>query len=200
MTLWTAARQASLSFTVSQSLLKLMCVELVLPPNHLILCRPLLLLPSIFANIRVFSSGLVLHIKWTKYWSFSFSISYPRNIQSWFPLGLTGLISLQSKVLSRVFSSSTIWKHQFFGTLPSWPQLNLKYSAIPSLRVSYVTIVPDFFDSHGKQFPWPELKKFTSSCWCLICDRHWKIIVCMGRPVTPSVNLLCNKMLNGMWV
>ena len=192
MTPWTAAHQASLSFTVSRSLLKLMCIDLVLPSNQLILCRPLLLLPSIFASIRVFPNELVLHIKWTEYWSFSFSISYSKEY--------SGLISLQSKVLSRVFSSTTIWKHQFFGTQPSWPQLNLKYSAVPSLRVSYATVVPDFFDSHGKQCPWPELKKFTSSCWCLICDRHWKIIVCMGRPVTSNANLLCNKMLNGIWV
>ena len=75
MTPWTAARQASLSFTISQSLLKLMSIESVMPSNHLILCRPLLLLPSILPSIRVFSSKSVLHIGWPKYWSFSFSIS-----------------------------------------------------------------------------------------------------------------------------
>ena len=68
--------QASLSFTMSQSLLKLMSIESVMPSNHLILCRPLLLLPSIFPNIRIFSSESVLHIRWPKYWSFSFSISH----------------------------------------------------------------------------------------------------------------------------
>ena len=72
---WPSAHQASLSFTISRSLLKLMSVELVMPPNHLILCHPLLLLPSIFPSIRVFSSELALHIKWPKYWSFSFRIS-----------------------------------------------------------------------------------------------------------------------------
>ena len=72
---WTAARQASLSFTISQSLLKLMSTESVMPSNHLILCRPLLLWPSIFPSIRVFSSELALHIRWPKYWSFSFNIS-----------------------------------------------------------------------------------------------------------------------------
>ena len=77
-TAWTAARQASLSFTVSQSLPKLMSIESVMPSNHLILCRPLLLLPSIFPSIRVFSKESGLHIKWPKYWSFSFSIS-PSN-------------------------------------------------------------------------------------------------------------------------
>ena len=72
---WTAAHQASLSITSSQSLLKLMSVELVIPSNHLILCCPLLLLPSIFPSIRVFSNESVLRIRWPKYWSFSFSIS-----------------------------------------------------------------------------------------------------------------------------
>ena len=72
---WTAARQASLSFTISQNLLKLISVESVMPSNHLILCHPLLLLPSIFFCIRVFSNELVLHIGWPKYWSFSISIS-----------------------------------------------------------------------------------------------------------------------------
>ena len=71
---WTAARQASLSITNSWSLLKLMSIELVMPSNHLNLCRPPLLLPSIFPSIRVFSNESVLHIRWPKYWSFSFSI------------------------------------------------------------------------------------------------------------------------------
>ena len=75
---WTVAHQASLSFTISQSLLKLVAIELVMPFNHLILCCPLLLLPSIFPSIRVFSSESTLHISWPKYWSFSFSIS-PSN-------------------------------------------------------------------------------------------------------------------------
>ena len=72
---WTAAHQASLSITNSQSLLKLMSIELVMPSNHLILCRPLRRLPSIFPSLRVFSNESVLHIKWPKHWSFSFSIS-----------------------------------------------------------------------------------------------------------------------------
>ena len=75
---WIAARQASLSITISRSLLKLLSIELVMPSNHLILCRPLLLSPSIFPSIRVLSNDLVLHIRWPKYWSFSFSIN-PSN-------------------------------------------------------------------------------------------------------------------------
>ena len=74
MTPWTAARQASLSITNSQSLLKFMSIELVMPSNHLILCCPLLLLPSIFPSIRVFSNKSIFHIRWPKYWSFSFNI------------------------------------------------------------------------------------------------------------------------------
>ena len=78
VTPWTAARQASLSFTISRSLLKLMSIKPVMPSNHLILCHPLLLLPSIFPRIRVFSNKSALCIRWPKYWSFSFSIS-PSN-------------------------------------------------------------------------------------------------------------------------
>ena len=78
VTPWTAAHQASLSTTNSWSLLKYMSIELVMPSNHLILCRPLFLPPSIFPSIRVFSNESVLHIRWPKYWSFSFTIS-PSN-------------------------------------------------------------------------------------------------------------------------
>ena len=78
VTLWTAAHQASLSFTVSQSLLKLTSIEPTMPSNHLILCCPLLLLPPVFPSTRVFSKESALHIRWTKYWNFSFSTS-PSN-------------------------------------------------------------------------------------------------------------------------
>ena len=110
VTPWTAACQASLAFTVSWSLLKLTSIELVMPSNHLILSCPHLL-PSIFPSIKVFSNESALRIRWPKYWSFSLKAVHPMNIQGWFPLGLTGLIFLQSKGLSRVFSSTTIWRH-----------------------------------------------------------------------------------------
>ena len=113
-TAWTAACQASLSITKSQSLLKLMSIESVMPSNHLILCHPRLLLPSIFPSIRVFSNESVLRIRWPKYWSFSIS---PSNEYSGL---ISGWISLQSKGLSRVFSNTTVQEHQFFG-----PQLSL---------------------------------------------------------------------------
>ena len=111
---WTAAHQASLPITNSQSLLKLMSIKSMMPSNHLILGCPLLLLPSIMPCMRVFSNESTLHIRWPKYWSFSFSPS--KNIQDWSPLGWIGWISLQSKGLSRVFSDITVQKHQFFST------------------------------------------------------------------------------------
>ena len=114
VTPWTAAHQASLSFIISQSLLKLLSIESVIPSNHLILCRPLLLLPSVFPSIRVFSSESALHIRWPKYGSFSFSISPSHEYLCWFPLRLAGWISLLSRGLSSVFSSTTVWKHQCF--------------------------------------------------------------------------------------
>ena len=91
---WTVAHQASLSFTISWSLLILMSIKTVMPSNHLILCSPLLLLHSIFPSIRVFSNELALHTRWPKYWCFSFSISPSYDIQGWFPLGWNGWISL----------------------------------------------------------------------------------------------------------
>ena len=107
-----AACQISLSITNFWSLLKLMSIKLVMSSNHLILCRPLLFLPSIFPSIRVFSNESVLCIRWPKYWSFSISPS--NEYSGWFPWGLTGLISLQSEGLSRVFSNTTVQNHQFF--------------------------------------------------------------------------------------
>ena len=112
---WTAARQASLSITNSRSLLKLMSIESVMPSNHLILCRPLLLLPSILPSIRVFSNESALPIRWPEYWSFSFSISLSKEHPGLISFRMDWLISLQHKGLSRVFSNTTVQKHQFFG-------------------------------------------------------------------------------------
>ena len=111
---WIAARQASLSITNSRSLLKLMSIESVMPSNYLILCCPLLLLPSIFPSIRVFSNESVLHIRWQSIGVSASASVLPMNIQDWFPLGWTGLISLWCKGLSRVFSNTTVQKHPFF--------------------------------------------------------------------------------------
>ena len=120
-TLWTAVQQASLSFTVSQSLLKLMSLESMLPSNQLILFHPLLLMPSIFPSIKVFFNESVLCIRWPKYWSFSFSIS-PFNEYSGlisFRMDWLDLLAVQG-TLSRVFSNTTVQKHQFFGVQPFW--------------------------------------------------------------------------------
>ena len=106
VTPWTAAHQTSLSFTISWSLLKLLSIELMKPSNHLILCHPLLL-PSIFPSIRVFSNESVLCIRLSQSIGASASV-LPVNIQGWFSLGLTGLISLLFKGLSRVFSSISL--------------------------------------------------------------------------------------------
>ena len=113
-TSWTAARQASLSITDSRSPPKPISIVLVMPENHLILCRPLLFLPSIFPSIRVFQMS---QLSATGGQSIGVSASTsvpPMNTQDWSPLGWTGWICLQSKGLSRVFSNTTVQKHQFF--------------------------------------------------------------------------------------
>jgi len=108
---WIAAHQASLSITSSPNSPELMCIKLVMPSSHLILCRPLFLLPLIPPSIRVFSNESTLCMRWPKYWSFSLSISPSNEHQDWSPLGWTGWISLQSQGLSRVFSNTTVQKH-----------------------------------------------------------------------------------------
>ena len=107
VTPWTAAHHASLSITNSQGLLKLMSIELVVPSNHLILCCPLLLLPSIFPSIRVFSNESALPIKWPKYWSFSFSISPSNEYSGLISFRIDWLDLLAVQGLSRVFSNTT---------------------------------------------------------------------------------------------
>ena len=118
VTPWTAARQASLSFTISLSLLKLMSIESVIPSNHLIFCWLLLLLPSIFPSIRVLSSESVASGGQSVGASAS-ALVLPVNIHGWFPLELIALISLLSKGPSSVFSSTAVQKHQFFSDQPS---------------------------------------------------------------------------------
>ena len=132
---WTAVCQASLSITNSQNLLKLRSIELVTPSNHLILCRPLLLLPSIFRSIRVFSNALAFCIKWPKFWSFSFSIS-PSN-------GYSGLISfrmdwldlfavqgtLKSLLQHHSSKASILWCSAFFIVHTSYSYLSISPSS-----------------------------------------------------------------------
>ena len=125
--------------------------------NHLILCHPLLLLPSVFPSIRVFSNELGLHIRWLKYWSFSFSGSPSSEYSGLISLGLTGLISLLTKGLSRVFSSTRVQKHQFFGTQLSlwlnsviWWQI-LSHSQRAFFSYSWVTSFMCFPRCHGNR-------------------------------------------------
>ena len=120
MTPWTAACQDSLSITNSRSLLKLMSIELLMPYNHLILCRPLLLLPSVFPSIRVFSNESVLRIRWPKYWSFSFSINSSKEYSGliffkidWFDL-LAFQGTLKSLLQHHNQKASVLWHSVFF--------------------------------------------------------------------------------------
>ena len=126
---WAAAPQASLSFTVSQSPLKLMSIEPVMPSNHLILCHPLLLLPSIFPSIRVFSNELALHIRWIKYWSFSYSIS-PSNEYSGlisFTIDCFDIFAVQGALKSLLqyhsLKASILWHSAFFSVQLSHPYM-----------------------------------------------------------------------------
>ena len=115
VTSWIAARQASLSINNSRSSLKLMSIESVMPSSHLILCCPLFLRSLIPPSIRVFSNESTLCMRWLKYWSFSFSIISSKEHLGLISFRWTGWISLQSKGLSRVFSNTTVQKHQFLG-------------------------------------------------------------------------------------
>ena len=128
---WIAARQASLSITNSRSSLKLMSIESVMPSSHLIFCCPLLLLPPIPPSITVFSNESTRHMRWPKYWSFSFTIIPSKEYLGSISFRMDRLDLLAVKGLSRVFSNTTVQKHQFFGTQPSsqsnshihtWPQ------------------------------------------------------------------------------
>ena len=115
---WMVASQTPLSFTISQKLLIFISIDSVLLSNQLILCHSLFLLPLIFLSIKVFFNESSLCIRWSRYWSFSFSISPSNEYSGLINLGLTDLI-VQSRGLSRVFSRTTIQKHQFFSSQPS---------------------------------------------------------------------------------
>ena len=134
---WTAAHQASLSFTISLSFLKLMSIESLMPSNLLILRLSLLLLPSVFPSIKVFPYESALHIRWPKYWSFSFSISPSNEYSGLISLGMTGWISLLSKGLSTVFCKTQT------------PQFKSVNSFV--LRLLYgpiLTCIHDYWENH----------------------------------------------------
>ena len=112
---WTTARQASLSFTISWTLLRFMSIESVMLSNHLIHCCPFLLLPSIFPGIRIFSNESVLRIRWPKYWCFSFNVSLSNENSGLISFRMNWFDLLAVQGLSRVSSNTTFWKYQFFG-------------------------------------------------------------------------------------
>ena len=151
MTPWTAAHQASLSITNSRSLLKLMSIESVLPSKYLILCRPLLLLPSIFPSIRVFSDESVLPIRWPKYWSFSFSIS-PSNEHS-------GLISFRMDWLDLL---------EVQGTLKSLLQHRSSKAPILQCSAFFIDQLSHPYMTTGKTIAltiWTFVNKVISACF-----------------------------------
>ena len=154
---WTVAHQATLSITNSWSLLRLMSIELVMPSKHLILCHPLLLLPSIFSSIRVFSTESVLRIRWPKYWISASASVYPMNIQDWFPLGLTGLISLLSKDSQE--SSPT----------PKFESIN--FSVLSFLYGPTLTSIHDSWKNHS--FDYMDLCQQSNVSAFLICCVGW---------------------------
>ena len=133
---WTTAHQASLSITNSRNLLKLMSIELVMPSNHLILCHPLLLLPSIFPNIRVFSNESALHIRWPKYWSFSFSIS-PSNEHP-------GLISFRDGMVGSPCSPRDSQESS-----PTPQFKSIKSSVLSFLHSPTITSIHDHWKNHS---------------------------------------------------
>ena len=127
-----------------------MSIELMMPSNHRILCRPILL-PSIFPTIRVFSSGSALCIRWPKYWSFSFNIVIPVNIQGWFPLGWTGLISLQSKGLSGLLQNhdlkaSVLWHSASFMVQLSNPYMTTGKTIVLTIWTFVSKVMSLIFD------------------------------------------------------
>ena len=145
MTPWTAACQASLPITNSRSLLKLMSIESVMPSNHLIVCHPLLLLPSIFPSIRVFSNESVFHIRWPKYWSFSFNIN-PFNEYS-------GLISFRTDWFDLLVVQGT----QASSPTPQFKSINssaLSFVYSPTLTSNTLQFLPAYEFSHPESKTW----------------------------------------------
>ena len=193
-----------------------------MPSNHLILCRPLLLLPSIFPRIRVFSNESALHIRWPKYWSFSFNICPSNEHSGPISLGWTGWISLLSKGLSKVFSNTTVQKHQFFGTqLYLWSNSHIHVSAVlKEAKLLYSWASGLFVVLYGKEpmdplviFPLPHISCNYQNIWyyvsmnktfCKSSDTgpnkallSWKSIL-YQEYVSITVKLNCFCFQNGM--
>uniref|UniRef100_A0AC11D554 Uncharacterized protein n=2 Tax=Ovis aries TaxID=9940 RepID=A0AC11D554_SHEEP len=185
---WTAAHQASLSINNSRSLIKLMCIESVMPSNHLILCCPLFLLPSIFPSIRVISNESVLRIRWPKYWSFSISPSnkYSRLIS----LVLTGWISLQSERLKSLLQhhsskASILWRSAFFIVQLSHPYMTTG-KTIALTRWTFVSKVMSLLFNMLSRFVitfLPRSKRLNFMAAVTNCSDF-------GAPPPPKINLI----------
>ena len=130
----------SISFTISWGLLKLMSIKSVMPSNHLILCCPLLLLPSVFPASWSFPMSQLFTLGSQSIGALALASVLPMNIQDWFPLELTGLISLHSKGLSRVFSNTTVQKHQFSGVQPLWSSSHIHIWLLANHSFDYVDL------------------------------------------------------------
>ena len=154
VTPWTAAHQASLSFTISQSLLKLMSIESVMPCNHLILCHPLLLLLSIFPSIRVSSSESTLCIKWPNYWSFSISPSNEYSGLISFRLDWLDLLAVQETLKSLLqhhnSKASVLWCSAFFMVQPSHPYITTGKTTALTIRTLIDKVMSMFFNTLSK--------------------------------------------------
>ena len=152
VTLWTAARQACLSITNSRSLLKFMSIASVMPFNHLIICRPLLLLPSIFPSVRVFSCESDLHIRWPKYWSFSFNISPSNEHSGWisFRMDWINLLAVQGtlKSLLQHHSSkeSIHWCSAFFMVPSSHPYMTAGKTTALTVQTFFTNVISLLFN------------------------------------------------------
>ena len=209
---WTAPHQASLSSTVSQSLLKFMSNWVSDDIyNRFFLCCPLFL-PSIFPSIRVFSNELALCIKWPRIGD---SVSVlPMNIQGWFPLGLTGLMSLLSKGLSRVFSSITVWKHQFLDTKPSlWPNhkenkktktksialtiIQLCWIIPPKPPPSWIIALLWCRGLHNSMKLWAMPCRATQDGWVIVV--FWQNMVNWRREMVHHSSVLAARMPRTLW-
>ena len=192
---WTEVRQASLSITNSWSLLRLMSIESVMPSNHFILCRLLLLLPSIFPSIRVFSNESVLCIRWPQSIGVSASASVlPKNIQDWFPVGWTDWVFLQSKGLSRVFSNTTVQKHlehsTFFRVQLLHPHMT-PWKTIALTRWTFVGIVM-YFKSHRVIYIFPSLHKWkhqVSFKWTYFTSVVYSTVITQNNNFYPLISV-----------
>ena len=168
VTLWTAAHQASLSFTISQSLLKLMCIKSVIISNHLILCHPLLLLPSILSSIRVFSSESALPTNWPKYWSFTFSISVANEY--------SGLISFRIDWFDLLAVQ---------GTLKSLLQHHSLRASILQHSAFFMVQLSHLYMTTGKTIGLT-VQIFVSKMRCLLFNMLYRFVINLGMSRFPQ--------------